>query len=116
MGAGSAVAQEKAARPISSRDLMVGWIGVAISGPLRVTCRQSPAIQSIPISQLGKGPTADLSDRRSHEPEPEAVVKEIMKKDNAEVLGGKVAFSPSQSCVSADVPGSSLWVEITTHT
>jgi hypothetical protein len=28
-----------------------------------------------------------------------------MKKDNAEVLGGKVALSPSQSCVSADVPG-----------
>jgi hypothetical protein len=64
MGAGSAVAQEKAARPISSRDLMVGWIGVAISGPLRVTCRQSPAIQSIPISQLGKAqqPTFRIAD------------------------------------------------------
>src|SRR5262249_59697622 len=32
-------------------------------------------------------------------------VKEVMKKDNDEVLAGKVAFTPSSSCMPAGVPG-----------
>ena len=32
-------------------------------------------------------------------------VKEVMKKDNDEVLAGKIAFTPSSSCMPAGVPG-----------
>jgi hypothetical protein len=105
MGAGSAVAQEKMVPPIFSRDLTVGWIGV---GDFRPVPGHLPPVSSdpkypyVPNGQ-GRQPTFRIADLTN--PNLKPWVKEIMKKDNAEVLGGKIAFTPSQSCVPAGVPG-----------
>jgi len=105
MGAGSAVAQEKTPPPIFSRDLTVGWIGV---GDFRPVAGHLPPVSSdpkypyVPNGQ-GRQPTFRIADLTN--PNLKPWVKEIMKKDNAEVLGGKIAFTPSQSCVPAGVPG-----------
>jgi hypothetical protein len=105
MGAGSAVAQEKTAPPIFSRDLTVGWIGV---GDFRPVAGRLPPVTSdpkypyVPNGQ-GRQPTFRIADLTN--PNLKPWVKEVMKKDNAEVLAGKIAFTPSQSCVPAGVPG-----------
>jgi hypothetical protein len=105
MGAGSAVAQEKAAPPIFSRDLTVGWIGV---GDFRPVAGRLPPVTSdpkypyVPNGQ-GRQPTFRIADLTN--PNLKPWVKEVMKKDNSEVLAGKIAFTPSQSCVPAGVPG-----------
>jgi hypothetical protein len=105
MGAGSVVAQEKTTTPIFSRDLTVGWIGV---GDFRPVPGHLPPVSSdpkypyVPNGQ-GRQPTFRIADLTN--PNLKPWVKEIMKKDNAEVLSGKIAFTPSQSCVPAGVPG-----------
>jgi hypothetical protein len=105
MAAGSTVAQQQAAPPIFSRDLTVGWIGV---GDFRPVPGHLPPVTSdpkypfVPNGQ-GRQPTFRIGDLTN--PNLKPWVKEIMKKDNAEVLGGKIAFTPSQSCVPAGVPG-----------
>ena len=104
-GAGSALAQEKTAPPIFSRDLTVGWIGV---GDFRPVAGRLPPVTSdpkypfVPNGQ-GRQPTFRIADLTNANLKP--WVKEVMKKDNAEVLAGKIAFTPSQSCVPAGVPG-----------
>jgi hypothetical protein len=105
VGVGSAVAQEKTAPPIFSRDLTVGWIGV---GDFRPVPGHLPPVTSdpkypyVPNGQ-GRQPTFRIADLTN--PNLKPWVKEVMKKDNAEVLDGKIAFTPSQSCVPAGVPG-----------
>jgi len=63
--------------------------------------RQDPAHPFVPNGQ-GKQPTyriADLTD-----PNLKQWAKDIMKKDNDEVLAGKIAFTPASSCKPAGVP------------
>src|SRR5579884_167574 len=105
VGAGNAAAQEKAAPPIFSKDLTVGWIGV---GEFRPVPGRLPPVTSdpkypfVPNGQ-GRQPTFRIGDLTN--PNLKPWVKEVMKKDNDEVLAGKIAFTPSQSCMPAGVPG-----------
>jgi hypothetical protein len=105
VGAGNAAAHEKAAPPIFSKDLTVGWIGV---GEFRPVPGRLPPVTSdpkypfVPNGQ-GRQPTFRIGDLTN--PNLKPWVKEVMKKDNDEVLAGKIAFTPSQSCMPAGVPG-----------
>jgi hypothetical protein len=61
-----------------------------------------PKYPYVPNGQ-GRQPTYRIADLSN--PNLKPWVKEIMKKDNDEVLAGKIAFTPSQSCMPAGVPG-----------
>src|SRR5712675_1306184 len=102
-----AVAQQKTNRPIFSWDLTVGWIGMGEfrpvpgrAGPGPVT--NDPKYPYVPNGQ-GRQPTYRIADLSN--PNLKPWVKEIMKKDNDEVLAGKIAFTARSSCRPAGVPG-----------
>jgi hypothetical protein len=109
-----AAAQQKAAPPdFSSND--VGWLTFNVdfsivpgaTSPLR-NDPAHPRISNQEASRTGKQPTyfvADLSGTTILKP----WVVERMKKDNAEVLGGKYAFTPHSYCMPAGVPGFHLY-------
>lgn len=66
-----------------------------------------PRVSNAEAARTGKQPTfliADLSN-----PNLKPWVKERMKKDNDEVLAGKVAFTPHSSCSPAGVPAFHLY-------
>jgi hypothetical protein len=62
---------------------------------------QDPKHPFVP-NGTGRQPTFRIADLTN--PNLKPWVKEVMKKDNDEVLGGKVAYSPSSSCMPAGVP------------
>lgn len=103
-----AVAQQKAAPPdFSSND--VGWVGLNGGGPFyepvagRVApVTQDPAHPFVP-NGVGRQPTYRIADLSN--PNLKPWVKEVMKKDNDEVLAGKIAFTTGSSCMPAGVPG-----------
>jgi hypothetical protein len=100
-----AVAQEKTSPPIFSPNLSVGWIGVGEFQPVPgqvPPLRQDSKYPFVP-NGTGRQPTYRIADLTNPNLKPWA--KEIMKKDNDEVLAGKIAYSPSQSCMPAGVPG-----------
>ena len=103
-----AVAQQKAVPPDFSSN-NVGWVGLNGGGPFfePVPGHSPPVTQdrAHPFVPNGVGgqPTfriADLGD-----PNLKPWVKEHMKKDNDEVLTGKVAFTAGSSCMPLGVPG-----------
>jgi hypothetical protein len=98
-------AAQQQAPPIFSWDPTVGWIGVGDFRPVpgRVPpVTNDPKYPFVPNGQ-GRQPTYRIADLTN--PNLKPWVKEIMKKDNDEVIAGKVAFTPSQSCMPAGVPG-----------
>jgi len=100
----AAVAQEKTTPLLFSWDLAVGWIGVGGFQPVpgRVPpLTQDPKYPFVP-NGTGRQPTYRIADLNN--PNLRPWVKEIMKKDNDEVLRGKIAFSPSSSCKPSGVP------------
>jgi hypothetical protein len=100
-----AAAQEKTSPPIFSPDLSVGWIGVGEFQPVPgevPPLKQDSKYPFVP-NGTGRQPTYRIADLTN--PNLKPWVKEIMKKDNDEVLAGKIAYSPSQSCMPAGVPG-----------
>jgi hypothetical protein len=100
-----AVAQEKTSPPVFSPNLSVGWIGVGEFQPVPgqvPPLRQDSKYPFVP-NGAGRQPTYRIADLTNPNLKPWA--KEIMKKDNDEVLAGKIAYSPSQSCMPAGVPG-----------
>jgi hypothetical protein len=103
-----AVAEEKATPPDFSSN-NVGWVGLNGGGPFyepvpgRVPpVSQDPAHPFTP-NGVGKQPTFRIADLTNPNLTPWA--KGRMKKDNDEVLAGKVAFTPGSSCMPAGVPG-----------
>jgi hypothetical protein len=101
-----AAAQQKTAPPIFSWDLSVGWIGVGDFRPVpgRVPpVTSDPKYPFVPNNGQGRQPTYRIADLTN--PNLKPWVKEVMKKDNDEVLAGKIAFTPSSSCMPAGVPG-----------
>src|SRR5438477_52587 len=93
--------------PIFSWDHTIGWIGMGEfrpvpgrAGPGPVT--NDPKYPYVPNGQ-GRQPTYRIADLSNPNLKPWA--KEAMKRDNDEVIAGKIAFTPSQSCVPAGVPG-----------
>jgi hypothetical protein len=101
-----AVAQQKDAPP----DFSSGWVGLNGGGPFfepvpdRVPgpVTQDPAHPFVP-NGVGRQPTFRIADLTN--PNLKPWVKEIMKKDNDEVLAGKVAFTWNSSCMPSGVPG-----------
>ena len=72
-------------------------------GPMR-SDRAHPRISNWEAAATGKQPTyliADLTNATILKP----WVVERMKKDNAQVLGGKIAFTRHSACWPAGVPG-----------
>ena len=107
---GQVSAQQKASPPDFSSN-QVRWVTanggefVAVPGS-PAPLRQDPAHPFVGNGQ-GKQPTyriADLSD-----PNLKQWVKDAMKKDNDEVLAGKIAFTARQSCRPAGVPNYMLF-------
>jgi hypothetical protein len=101
-----AAAQQNTTPPIFSSDPSVGWIGV---GDFRPVPGRLPPLASdpkypfVPNNGQGRQPTYRIADLTN--PNLKPWVKEVMKKDNDEVLAGKIAFTPSSSCMPAGVPG-----------
>ena len=63
--------------------------------------RQDPAHPFVPNGQ-GKQPTYRIADLSN--PNLQQWAKDVMKKDNDEVLAGKIAFTPASSCRPSGVP------------
>src|SRR5580693_6501472 len=88
-----AAAQEKTSPPIFSPNLSVGWIGVGEFQPVPgqvPPLRQDSKYPFVP-NGAGRQPTYRIADLTN--PNLKPWVKERMKKDNDEVLAGKVAFT-----------------------
>jgi hypothetical protein len=104
--AASAVAQQKTTPPIFSPNPSVGWIGIGefqpVSGQVP-PLKQDSRYPFVPNNNQGRQPTYRIADLTN--PNLKPWVKEIMKKDNDEVIAGKMAYSPNQSCMPAGVPG-----------
>src|SRR6266700_3394216 len=105
----SAVAQQNAAPPDFSSNLTVGWVGLNGNGPFfsAVPGRlppvaDDPAHPFVP-NGVGRQPTYRIANLTN--PNLKPWVKEHMKKDNDEVLAGKVAFTAGSSCMPLGVPG-----------
>ena len=108
-----AAAQQRSSPPDFSSS-QAGWLTFRVefmagpSGPSPV--RNDPAhprVSNAEAAATGKQPTfliADLSN-----PNLKPWVVERMKKDNAEVLAGKIAFTPHSSCAAAGVPAFHLY-------
>ena len=68
---------------------------------------QDPAHPFVP-NGTGAQPTYRIADLAANE-NLKDWAKDVMKKDNDEVLKGKIAFTPRQSCMPAGVPGFILY-------
>jgi hypothetical protein len=102
--AAPAAAQTRAALPDFSSN-SVGWVTqgdiVAAPGSAPIVT-QDPAHSYVP-NNVGRQPTYRIGDVSN--PNLKPWVKERMKKDNDEVLAGKIAFTARSSCMPAGVPG-----------
>ena len=98
-------AQQKASVPDFSSD-RIGWISVGNDfiappdGPRPVTF--DPAHPYVP-NGTGAQPTYRIGDLTN--PNLRSWVKERMKKDNDEILAGKIGYTARSSCAAAGVPG-----------
>ncbi len=106
MPSAPAIAEEKAAPPDFSSN-QTGWISIGgdlteIPGARVSIVRTDPNFPYVP-NGTGAQPTYRIADLSN--PNLKPWVKERMKKDNAEVLAGKIAFTPRSSCRPAGVPG-----------
>jgi len=109
LGLGPAAAQEKAAPPNFSWNNQIGWVGTQGGGPnFTPVAGRVPPISNDPAHPFvpngtARQPTFRIADLRN--PNLKPWVKEHMRKDNDEVLAGKVAFTPRSACQPAGVPG-----------
>jgi hypothetical protein len=103
--AAPAVAQEKAAPPLFSWDRTIGWIGMGDFKPVpgRLPPQADDPKHPFVPNGAGKQPSYHIADLTN--PNLKPWVKDVMKKDNDEVLAGKIAYTPSQSCMPSGVPG-----------
>jgi hypothetical protein len=104
-----AAAQQKSVPPDFSLDYTVGWLGDRGGGPAfepvvgRVPpLSQDPRYPFVP-NGAGRQPTYRIADLTN--PNLKPWVKAQMKRDNDEVLAGKIAFTARSSCTHAGVPG-----------
>jgi hypothetical protein len=104
----AALAEQKAALPDFSSD-QTGWLGVGGGGPgFAAVPGRLPPVTNDPAhpfvpNNTRTQPTFRIADLSN--PNLKPWVKERMKKDNDEVLAGKVAFTARSSCRPAGVPG-----------
>jgi hypothetical protein len=114
---GAAAAQQSmpsGAPPNFSPTAQTAWVGIGIGAFLPVPgspkpIGQDPAHRYISNDEAGvtrQQPTQRISDIGN--PNLKQWAKDVMKKDNDEVLGGKFAFTARSSCQAAGVPGFDL--------
>jgi len=109
-----AAAQQKASPPDFSSS-SAGWLTFNVdfsivpggTSPMR-SDPAHPRVSNQEAAATGKQPTYFIADL-SNIPILKPWVVERMKKDNAEVLAGKIAFTPHSSCTHAGVPGFHLY-------
>jgi hypothetical protein len=109
--AGTAAAQQPNAAsvmPNFAPTAETSWVGIGIGALLPVPgspkpVGQDPAHRYIPNGTPGEQPTQRISDIGN--PNLKQWAKDVMKKDNDEVLAGKFAFTARSSCIAAGVPG-----------
>src|SRR5450755_4080312 len=115
--AGTAAAQHAktaSAAPVFSPTAQTAWVGIGIGALLPVPgspkpIGQDPAHRYISNDEsavTGKQPTQRISDISN--PNLKQWAKDVMKKDNDEVLAGKFAFTARSSCQPGGVPGFDL--------
>src|SRR6516225_10322006 len=115
--ASSAAAQQsvsEGAPPVFSPTARTAWVGIGIGAFLPVPgsprpIGQDPAHRYISNDEsgvTGQQPTQRISDVGN--PNLKQWAKDVMKKDNDEVLAGKFAFTARSSCKAAGVPGFDL--------
>jgi len=108
---GTAVAHEAIAAsspPVFSPTAQTAWVGIGIGAFAPVPgspapVGQDPAHRYVPNGTPGEQPTHRMSDVNN--PNLKQWAKDVMKKDNDEVLAGKFAFTARASCQPAGVPG-----------
>jgi hypothetical protein len=104
----SAPAQaEQRANPPDFSSNEAGWISIGgdlidVPGARAGIVRTDPAHPYVP-NGTGAQPTYRIADLGN--PNLKPWVKQRMRKDNEEVLAGKIAFTPRSSCSPAGVPG-----------
>jgi hypothetical protein len=111
---GTAAAQQAMAAtapPDFSPTAQTAWVGIGIGALLPVPgspkpIGQDPGYRYIPNGTPGQQPTQRISDIGN--PNLKQWAKDVMKKDNDEVLAGKFAFTARSSCKAAGVPGFDL--------
>jgi hypothetical protein len=96
------------APPNFSPTAQTAWVGIGIGALLPVPgsptpVAQDPAYPYIPNGTPGKQPTQRISDISS--PNLKQWAKDVMKKDNDEVIKGKFAFTARSACQPGGVPG-----------
>jgi hypothetical protein len=112
--AGTAAAQQvmtASRQPVFSPTARTAWVGIGIGALLPVPgspspIGQDPAHRYISNDESGvtrQQPTQRISDISN--PNLKQWAKDLMKKDNDEVLAGKFAFTARSSCKPAGVPG-----------
>ena len=112
--AGTAAVQHSmaaSAPPVFSLNPQTAWVGIGIGAFLPVPgspkpVGQDPAhryISNDEAGATGQQPTQRISDIGN--PNLKQWAKDVMKKDNDEVLAGKFAFTARSSCKAAGVPG-----------
>ena len=109
--AGMAAGQQAiaaSAPPVFSPTAETAWEGIGIGAFAPVPgspapVGQDPAHRYVPNGTPGQQPTQRISDIGN--PNLKDWAKQVMKKDNDEVLAGKFAFTARSSCVAAGVPG-----------
>src|SRR5712672_3312482 len=112
--AGTAAGQQAmtaSAPPVFSPTAQTAWVGIGIGALLPVPgspkpIGQDPAHRYISNDEsgvTGQQPTQRISDINN--PNLKQWAKDVMKKDNDEVLAGKFAFTARSSCKPAGVPG-----------
>jgi hypothetical protein len=112
--AGTAAAQQvmtASRQPVFSPTARTAWVGIGIGALLPVPgspspIGQDPAHRYISNDESGvtrEQPTQRISDISN--PNLKQWAKDVMKKDNDEVLAGKFAFTARSSCKAAGVPG-----------
>ena len=101
-------AEAASAPPDFSPTAQTAWVGIGIGALLPVPgspkpVAQDPAYPYVPNGTPGKQPTQRVSDISN--PNLKQWAKDIMKKDNDEVLAGKFAFTARSACQPGGVPG-----------
>ena len=104
-------AMAASATPVFSPTAKTAWVGIGIGAFLPVPgspkpIGQDPAHRYISNDEsgvTGQQPTQRISDTGN--PNLKQWAKDVMKKDNDEVLAGKFAFTARSSCKPAGVPG-----------
>src|SRR6266700_2972084 len=105
----TAVAAQQTAAPPNFSSNQSGWVRFGQGGPdFNAVPGRVPPVANDPAHPFvnngtGAQPTYRIADLSN--PNLKPWVKEHMKKDNEEVLAGKIAFTPRSSCRPAGVPG-----------